>query len=249
MTALDLSRLQFAVVTIYHYLFVPLSISLADADRRCCRRWRVPQRDARWQRLTLVAGKLLMVTFAVGVVTGLVQEFQFGLSLVGVRPLLRRRLRPDPGDRGHARVLPRGHVPGAVVVRLADRLRPRAAPGDDLDRRRRHADLGVRHPRGQRVHAEPGGLHARPGHRPGAPRRLRRPADQRGRPRRLPAHHRRRLRSAAGRCCWRSGRAGAGAGRRRRHRAVAPARARRGVDDAGRRRPPSRSPATCWARS
>ena len=79
MTALELSRLQFAVVTVYHYLFVPLSISLATltaALQTAAHR----TGDVRWQRLTVVAGKLLMITFAVGIVTGLVQEFQFGLS-------------------------------------------------------------------------------------------------------------------------------------------------------------------------
>ena len=40
MTALDLSRLQFAVVTIYHYLFVPLSISPGDADGAAADAWR-----------------------------------------------------------------------------------------------------------------------------------------------------------------------------------------------------------------
>lgn len=90
MTALELSRLQFAVVTVYHYLFVPLSISLATltallqtAAYRSRRRAAASgdhTDEARWRRLTLLVGKLLMITFAVGVVTGLVQEFQFGLS-------------------------------------------------------------------------------------------------------------------------------------------------------------------------
>ncbi|GAA4923907.1 cytochrome bd-I ubiquinol oxidase subunit 1 apoprotein [Actinomycetospora succinea] len=79
MTALELSRLQFAVVTVYHYLFVPLSISLASLTA-LLQTLSYRSGDPRWQRLTLVAGKLLMITFAVGIVTGLVQEFQFGLS-------------------------------------------------------------------------------------------------------------------------------------------------------------------------
>jgi cytochrome bd ubiquinol oxidase subunit I len=78
-TALELSRLQFAVVTVYHYLFVPLSISLATLTA-LLQTFHHRTGDPRWQRLTLVAGKLLMITFAVGIVTGLVQEFQFGLS-------------------------------------------------------------------------------------------------------------------------------------------------------------------------
>src|SRR3954463_13762156 len=94
MTALELSRLQFAVVTVYHYLFVPLSISLATLTallqtiaHRATKRSGAAAPEAgdrngddRRPRLTLVAGKLLMITFAVGIVTGLVQEFQFGLS-------------------------------------------------------------------------------------------------------------------------------------------------------------------------
>lgn len=92
----QLTRLQFAVTTLYHYLFVPLSISLSlftavlqTAHLRALRRAERsgaavaaaagPEVD-RYGRLALLLGKLLMVTFAVGVVTGLVQEFQFGLS-------------------------------------------------------------------------------------------------------------------------------------------------------------------------
>ncbi|MCD2196970.1 cytochrome ubiquinol oxidase subunit I [Actinomycetospora endophytica] len=79
MTALELSRLQFAVVTVYHYLFVPLSISLSALTAGLqTAYWRT--RDPRFGRATMLVGKLLMATFAVGVVTGLVQEFQFGLS-------------------------------------------------------------------------------------------------------------------------------------------------------------------------
>ncbi|GAA0735824.1 cytochrome ubiquinol oxidase subunit I [Dactylosporangium roseum] len=76
---LDLTRLQFAVVTIYHYLFVPLSISLSAATAGLQIAW-MRTGDDRYRKLTLLVGKLLIVTFAVGVVTGLVQEFQFGLA-------------------------------------------------------------------------------------------------------------------------------------------------------------------------
>jgi cytochrome d ubiquinol oxidase subunit I len=79
MDVLDLTRLQFAVVTIYHYLFVPLSISLAAVAAGLELAW-LFFRDDRFLHLTKFVGKLLIVTFAVGVVTGLVQEFQFGLG-------------------------------------------------------------------------------------------------------------------------------------------------------------------------
>src|SRR3954452_25350430 len=79
MDVLDLTRLQFAVVTIYHYLFVPLSISLAGTAAGLQLAW-LRTGQERYLQLTKLVGKLLIVTFAVGVVTGLVQEFQFGLG-------------------------------------------------------------------------------------------------------------------------------------------------------------------------
>ena len=83
MDVVDVTRLQFAVVTIYHYLFVPLSISLASLTaglQTASVLTRDPARARRLRRSTLLVGKLLLVTFAVGVVTGLVQEFQFGMG-------------------------------------------------------------------------------------------------------------------------------------------------------------------------
>lgn len=79
MDVLDLTRLQFAVVTIYHYLFVPLSISLAGTAAGLQIAWLRTGRE-HYLQLTKLVGKLLIVTFAVGVVTGLVQEFQFGMG-------------------------------------------------------------------------------------------------------------------------------------------------------------------------
>jgi cytochrome d ubiquinol oxidase subunit I len=79
MDVLDLTRLQFATVTIYHYLFVPMSISLAAVAAGLQLAW-LRTGAPRYLDLTRFVGKLLIVTFAVGVVTGLVQEFQFGLG-------------------------------------------------------------------------------------------------------------------------------------------------------------------------
>src|SRR3954470_5272714 len=79
MDVLDLTRLQFAVVTIYHYFFVPLSISLAATAAGLEIAWLRTRQD-RFRQLTRFVGQLLIVTFAVGVVTGLVQEFQFGMG-------------------------------------------------------------------------------------------------------------------------------------------------------------------------
>ncbi|MET0419543.1 MAG: cytochrome ubiquinol oxidase subunit I [Actinoplanes sp.] len=79
MDVLDLTRLQFAVVTIYHYFFVPLSICLAASAAGLQIAWLRTGRE-HYLKLTKFVGKLLIVTFAVGVVTGLVQEFQFGMG-------------------------------------------------------------------------------------------------------------------------------------------------------------------------
>ena len=79
MDVLDLTRLQFAVVTIYHYLFVPVSICLSATAAGFQLAWMRTGRE-KYLHLTKFTGKLLIVTFAVGVVTGLVQEFQFGLG-------------------------------------------------------------------------------------------------------------------------------------------------------------------------
>ena len=79
MDVLDLTRLQFAVVTIYHYLFVPVSICLSATAAGLQLAWMRTGKD-KYLHLTKFTGKLLIVTFAVGVVTGLVQEFQFGLG-------------------------------------------------------------------------------------------------------------------------------------------------------------------------
>ncbi|GLY31753.1 cytochrome ubiquinol oxidase subunit I [Kineosporia sp. NBRC 101731] len=79
MDVTDLARLQFAVTTVYHYLFVPLSMSLSLLTAGFHTAWLRTRRDD-LKRVTVLCGQLLLITFAVGVVTGLVQEFQFGLA-------------------------------------------------------------------------------------------------------------------------------------------------------------------------
>jgi cytochrome d ubiquinol oxidase subunit I len=81
-SAVDLARLQFASTTIYHFLFVPLTIGLALLVALLQTQW---YRTARpeYLRLTRFFGVLLVINVAVGVVTGLVQEFQFGMNWSG----------------------------------------------------------------------------------------------------------------------------------------------------------------------
>src|ERR1700754_3909306 len=79
MSAVDLARLQFASTSIYHFLFVPLTIGLALLTALLQTRWHRTD-EPEYLRLTRFFGTLLVINVAVGVVTGLVQEFQFGMN-------------------------------------------------------------------------------------------------------------------------------------------------------------------------
>jgi cytochrome bd ubiquinol oxidase subunit I len=76
---LDLARWQFAITTVYHFLFVPLTIGLSLLVAGMQTVW-VRTGDVRWLQMTKFWGKLLLINFAMGVVTGIVQEFQFGMN-------------------------------------------------------------------------------------------------------------------------------------------------------------------------
>ena len=76
---LDLARWQFAIITVYHFLFVPLTIGLSLLVAGMQTAW-VRTSDERYLRMTKFWGKLLLINFAMGVVTGIVQEFQFGMN-------------------------------------------------------------------------------------------------------------------------------------------------------------------------
>jgi cytochrome bd ubiquinol oxidase subunit I len=78
-TTVDLARIQFATTSIYHFLFVPLTLGLAPLVAVMQTIWHRGHDDA-WLRLTHFFGTLLLINFAIGVATGLVQEFQFGMS-------------------------------------------------------------------------------------------------------------------------------------------------------------------------
>ena len=79
MDPLDLARWQFAIVTVYHFLFVPITIGLSAMVASYETAW-VRTRNPKWLRLTRFFGKLFLINFAIGVVTGIVQEFQFGMN-------------------------------------------------------------------------------------------------------------------------------------------------------------------------
>ena len=79
MSVLDLSRWQFGITTVYHFLFVPITIGLAFVVAGFETAWLRTGRE-HWLRLTKFYGKLFLINFALGVVTGIVQEFQFGMN-------------------------------------------------------------------------------------------------------------------------------------------------------------------------
>jgi cytochrome d ubiquinol oxidase subunit I len=79
MSSIDLARWQFGFVTINHFLFVPVTIGLAFLTALLQTAWYRNKRDE-YLRLTRFFGTLLVINVAIGVVTGLVQEFQFGMN-------------------------------------------------------------------------------------------------------------------------------------------------------------------------
>ncbi|MEZ5184542.1 MAG: cytochrome ubiquinol oxidase subunit I [Candidatus Nanopelagicales bacterium] len=79
MNALDLSRWQFAITTVYHFLFVPITIGTSFLVAGMQTAW-YRTGNEKWLRATKFFGKLFLINFAMGVVTGIVQEFQFGMN-------------------------------------------------------------------------------------------------------------------------------------------------------------------------
>ena len=79
MDVVDLSRWQFAITTVYHFLFVPITIGLSGIVAGFETTW-LWRRNPQMLRLAKFFGKLLTINFALGLVTGLVQEFQFGMN-------------------------------------------------------------------------------------------------------------------------------------------------------------------------
>jgi Cytochrome bd terminal oxidase subunit I len=76
---IDLARWQFATTSVYHFLFVPVTIGLAFLVALLQTSWYRNDNPA-FKRLTKFFGTLLLINVAVGVVTGLVQEFEFGMN-------------------------------------------------------------------------------------------------------------------------------------------------------------------------
>ena len=79
MDSLLIARWQFAITTVYHFFFVPLTLGLSILVAIMQTIW-VRTGNETYRRMTRFWGKLFLINFAMGVVTGIVQEFQFGMN-------------------------------------------------------------------------------------------------------------------------------------------------------------------------
>ena len=79
MDALDIARWQFGITTVYHFFFVPITIGTSFLIAGLQTAWFRTHKE-KYLRLTKFFGKLFLINFALGVATGIVQEFQFGMN-------------------------------------------------------------------------------------------------------------------------------------------------------------------------
>ena len=79
LSAIDLSRLQFALTALYHFLFVPLTIGLSLLIAIMESVFVMTRREI-WREMTQFWGLLFGINFAMGVATGITMEFQFGTN-------------------------------------------------------------------------------------------------------------------------------------------------------------------------
>lgn len=79
MEELILARIQFASTTLFHFIFVPLSIGLAFLIAVMQTMYVVKKKEI-YKKMAQFWGKFFLINFAVGVVTGIIQEFQFGMN-------------------------------------------------------------------------------------------------------------------------------------------------------------------------
>ncbi|MFP3513900.1 cytochrome ubiquinol oxidase subunit I, partial [Peribacillus sp. SIMBA_075] len=79
MSELFLARFQFASTTLFHFIFVPMSIGLVFIVALMQTLYVVKKKDI-YKKMAKFWGHLFLINFAVGVVTGILQEFQFGMN-------------------------------------------------------------------------------------------------------------------------------------------------------------------------
>lgn len=79
MDVIALSRWQFAITTVYHFFFVPLTLGLSVLVA-IMETLYLTRKDEVYKKMAKFWGTLFLINFAMGVVTGIVQEFQFGMN-------------------------------------------------------------------------------------------------------------------------------------------------------------------------
>jgi cytochrome d ubiquinol oxidase subunit I len=181
-----LARWQFGLTTLYHFIFVPLTLGMSLFVAIFQTIWHRTG-DVKWLHLTRFFGKIFLINFAMGIVTGIVQEFQFGMNWSSYSRFVGDVFGAPLAFEGLMAFFFEATFIGLWIFGW-NKL-PAASTSHHLDDGRRHLAVGVLHPRGQRVHAEPEGL---PDVDRGPPRRdgrLLAGADQPGRPDAVPAHH------------------------------------------------------------
>ena len=130
MDVVTISRLQFALTAMYHFLFVPLTLGLSVLLAIMESVYVMTGRTI-WRDMTKFWGMLFGINFAMGVATGITMEFQFGTNWAYYSPLRRRHLRRAAGHRRPDGVLPRSDLRRPVLLRLGP-AQPGRASGRHL---------------------------------------------------------------------------------------------------------------------
>ena len=157
MTNVDLARVQFASTTIYHFLFVPVTIGLAFLVAILQTLWH-RSGESRQRRLTRFFGTLLLINVAIGVVTGLVQEFEFGMNWSAYSRFVGDVFGAPLAMEGLAAFFLESTFLGLVGLRLGPAAQTRASGLHLAGGGGQRAFRGVHHGR-QLLDAAPGRLH------------------------------------------------------------------------------------------
>jgi cytochrome bd-type quinol oxidase subunit 1 len=150
-----LARWQFGLTTLYHFIFVPLTLGMSLFVAIFQTVWHRTG-DVKWLHLTRFFGKIFLINFAMGIVTGIVQEFQFGMNWSSYSRFVGDVFGAPLAFEGLMAFFFEATFIGLWIFGW-NKL-PAASTCHHLDDGRRHLAVGVLHPRGQRVHAEPEGL-------------------------------------------------------------------------------------------
>ena len=160
----DLARWQFAFTSVNHFLFVPVTIGLAVLTALLQTAW-YRRKQPEYLRLTRFFGTLLVINVAIGVVTGLVQEFEFGMNWSSYSRLVGNIFGAPLAMEGLAAFFLESTFLGPVAVRLGQAVPP-GAPGHDLAGRLRQRPVRRVHHGRELVDAAPGRLRDEPGDPP-----------------------------------------------------------------------------------